>query len=97
MHKSHKIAKIYSGFTLAFFALLCGHPILGFHSCTFVIIRGQKSHSYFIFVHLVHPWQNAYLSLNEFVTTVTELIAMAAAATMGLNTPAMARGIAATL
>lgn len=38
-----------------------------------------------------------YLNLNEFITTVTELIAMAAAATIGLRTPAMASGIAAPL
>jgi hypothetical protein len=38
-----------------------------------------------------------YLNLNEFVTTVTELIAMAAAATMGLRTPDTASGRAATL
>jgi hypothetical protein len=36
-------------------------------------------------------------SLKEFITTVTELIAMAAAATMGLKMPAIARGTAAAL
>ena len=44
-----------------------------------------------------HENQPFYLSLSEFITTVTELIAMAAAATIGLTTPAMASGIAATL
>jgi len=38
-----------------------------------------------------------YLNLNEFITTVTELIAIAAAATIGFNIPAMASGIAALL
>ena len=38
-----------------------------------------------------------YLNLSEFITTVTELIAMAAAATIGFRIPAMASGIAATL
>ena len=38
-----------------------------------------------------------YLNLNEFITTVTELIAIAAAATMGFSIPAIARGIAAPL
>lgn len=38
-----------------------------------------------------------FLNLNEFITTVTELIAMAPAATIGLSTPVMASGRAATL
>jgi len=38
-----------------------------------------------------------YLILNEFNTTVTELTAIAAAATIGFNIPAMAIGIAAPL
>ena len=43
------------------------------------------------------PEHGAYLNLNEFITTVTELIAIAAAATMGFSIPAIARGIAAPL
>ena len=39
----------------------------------------------------------SYLILNEFIVTVTELNAIAAAATIGLNIPAMANGIAVPL
>lgn len=38
-----------------------------------------------------------YLILSEFITTVTELTAIAAAATIGFKRPAMASGTAATL
>jgi hypothetical protein len=62
-------------------------------SCTFVIIRGQKAIRILSVSICVHP-QNLSQS-KRIVTTVTELIATAAAAMMGLNTPAIARGIAA--
>ena len=43
------------------------------------------------------PEHSVYLNLNEFITTVTELTAIAAAATIGFKSPAIASGIAAIL